>query len=97
MEAANLGGTLADAPGAAVDEALAVLAEVPAFRPSIDDWLRSALAVRAGIESPRDSLAIPTWHYGHEPTNVFATAIAKYFRNAVSEAIRMPPSHINIW
>ena len=30
---------------------------------------------------------IPTWHYGHEPPNVFATAIAKYFRNATREAI----------
>jgi predicted Rossmann-fold nucleotide-binding protein len=87
MEAANLGGTLAGAPASAVEEAVAALAEVPAFRPSIDDWLRPALVVRAGIESPHASLAIPTWHYGHEPTNVFATAIAKYFRNAVREAI----------
>ena len=31
--------------------------------------------------------AIPTWHYGHEPSNVFATGIAKYFRNATREAI----------
>ena len=33
-----------------------------------------------------DSLGIPTWHYGHEPPNVFATAIAKYFRNSTREA-----------
>ncbi len=33
------------------------------------------------------SLGIPTWFYGHEPSNVFATAIAKYFRNALREAI----------
>ena len=30
----------------------------------------------------RESLGIPTWHYGHEPPNPFATSIAKYFRNA---------------
>ena len=30
---------------------------------------------------------MPTWHYGHEPPNLFATAIAKYFRNAQREAI----------
>jgi predicted Rossmann-fold nucleotide-binding protein len=87
MEAANLGCALADAPLTAVDDALGALAEVPAYRPSVDEWLRAALAVRAGIQDPHDTLAIPTWHYGHEPTNVFATAIAKYFRNAVREAI----------
>uniref|UniRef100_UPI00286DE816 LOG family protein n=1 Tax=Nocardioides sp. TaxID=35761 RepID=UPI00286DE816 len=38
---------------------------------------------RAGV----DSLGIPTWHYGHEPPNPFATAIAKYVRNATREAI----------
>ena len=36
---------------------------------------------------PADSLGIPTWHYGHEPPNVFATAIAKYFGNPTREAI----------
>ncbi|QIG42377.1 Rossmann fold nucleotide-binding protein [Nocardioides anomalus] len=85
MEAANLGCALpADGD---LDTALAALAGVPSFRPSVDAWLEPALAVRAGLTDPRPSLAIPTWHYGHEPSNVFATAIAKYFRNAVREAI----------
>jgi predicted Rossmann-fold nucleotide-binding protein len=87
MEAANLGSLLGRSPAAAVEDAVSALADVPAFRPSVDRWLAPALAVRAGIEDPHDSLAIPTWHYGHEPTNVFATAIAKYFRNATREAI----------
>ncbi len=87
MEAANLGCALAAAPPAAVTDAIARLAAAPSFRPSVDAWLEPALAVRAAIEAPHDSLAIPTWHYGHEPSNVFATAIAKYFRNAVREAI----------
>jgi predicted Rossmann-fold nucleotide-binding protein len=34
----------------------------------------------------RDNLGIPTWHYGHEPPNVFASGIAKYFRNSTREA-----------
>src|SRR4029079_5408903 len=34
-----------------------------------------------------ESLGIPTWHYGHEPPNVFASAIAKYFPNPTREAI----------
>jgi predicted Rossmann-fold nucleotide-binding protein len=28
---------------------------------------------------------VPTWFYGHEPPNVFAEGIAKYFSNAVRE------------
>ena len=42
---------------------------------------------RSVVAEPHDSLGIPTWHYGHEPSNVFATGIAKYFRNATREAI----------
>jgi predicted Rossmann-fold nucleotide-binding protein len=30
-------------------------------------------------------LAIPTWLYGHEPANLFAARIAKYFSNAIRE------------
>lgn len=86
MEAANLGCLLARSPLPALEAALDELASAPSFTPSIDEWLRPALAVRAQLSTPHDSLAIPTWHYGHEPTNVFATGIAKYFRNAVREA-----------
>ena len=43
--------------------------------------------MRERFPDGRESLGIPTWHYGHEPTNIFATAIAKYFRNALREAI----------
>ena len=86
MEAANLGGRLARQPTDALEDAVARLATAPTFRPSVDDWLAPALAV-CGHSEPANSLGIPTWHYGHEPSNVFATAIAKYFRNAQREAI----------
>ena len=86
MEAANLGAYLSESPAAALDEALARLAVVPGFRP-VDAWLEPARAVLAAHPTGHDSLGIPTWFYGHEPTNVFATAIAKYFRNALREAI----------
>ena len=33
----------------------------------------------------RGGLAIPTWLYGHEPANLFAAGIAKYFSNAIRE------------
>ena len=31
------------------------------------------------------SLGVPTWFYGHEPPNVFAEGVAKYFSNAIRE------------
>jgi predicted Rossmann-fold nucleotide-binding protein len=91
MEAANLGARLAEQPPEALDEALARLAAAPSFRPSVDAWLAPARGVLAGVPQPADTLAdtlgIPTWHYGHEPSNVFATAIAKYLHNPTREAI----------
>ncbi len=32
-------------------------------------------------------MSIPTWFYGHEPPNVFASSIAKYFSNALREDV----------
>jgi predicted Rossmann-fold nucleotide-binding protein len=87
MEAANLGGRFATAPPGALDAALDRLAAVPSFRPSIDAWAAAARDVLALDPHPSASLGVPTWHYGHEPPNLFATAIAKYFRNAQREAI----------
>lgn len=34
-----------------------------------------------------ENLAIPTWFYGHEPSNVFASHIAKYFSNSIREDV----------
>jgi len=85
MEAANLGGRLPDAD--AVDDAVARLAGAPSFRPSFDAWLAPAREVLSASPEARDTLGVPTWHYGHEPSNVFATGIAKYVANATREAI----------
>ncbi len=38
-----------------------------------------------GTPSDEGGLAVPTWLYGHEPANLFAGAIAKYFSNAIRE------------
>lgn len=88
MEAANLGAWLAHQPDpdAAIDEALGVLADAPSYRPSIGAWAERAFAVLDRFPQGGESLGIPTWHYGHEPPNVFATAIAKFFRNSTREA-----------
>jgi predicted Rossmann-fold nucleotide-binding protein len=86
MEAGNLGGYLSAWPGA-LDEALAMLGAVPTYRSDLDSWTATAYAVRERwpAAAAGRSLAIPTWFYGHEPTNLFATAIAKYFANALRE------------
>ncbi|MEJ7831639.1 MAG: Rossmann fold nucleotide-binding protein [Nocardioides sp.] len=87
MEAVNLGARLSRRPGSDLDQALGMLADVPTFRPSLDAWAEAAFDVCGRFADPVDSVGIPTWHYGHEPPNVFATVIAKYFRNATREAI----------
>lgn len=86
MEAANLGARFADDP-AALSQALTRLAAVPDFKPDITAWARVALDLvhnDVGQES-RTTIGIPTWFYGHEPPNVFATQIAKFFSNALRE------------
>jgi predicted Rossmann-fold nucleotide-binding protein len=87
MEAANLGAYLARRPLGDLDAAVAMLAGVPSYRPDVGAWAGAAFAVVDRWPQGSDSLGIPTWHYGHEPPNPFATGIAKYFRNATREAI----------
>ncbi|TWE13110.1 LOG family protein [Rudaeicoccus suwonensis] len=87
MEAANLGALFEDATAlaAALDE----LAGVPSFRPSVDAWATIAFGIRDRLAQAQrpdaPSLGVPTWFYGHEPPNVFAAHIAKYFSNALRE------------
>ena len=87
MEAANLGAYLAHEPEEALAQALRILSATPLFRPDVGAWVSTAFDVLARHPEGSASLGIPTWHYGHEPPNPFATAIAKYFRNATREAI----------
>jgi len=90
MEAGHLGAYFAARGADEIDAALAVLANAPAMLP-IDAWLDAAFEVRARFPvSPEEaarcpSVALPTWLYGHEPPNAFATHIAKYFDNSVRE------------
>ncbi|MBD3946901.1 LOG family protein [Nocardioides ganghwensis] len=83
MEAANLGAYV---PGD-LEPALAAVAPVPSYAPDVGEWARVALDVVGATSAGRESLGIPTWHYGHEPPNVFATSIAKFFHNAPREAV----------
>ncbi|HEX7834518.1 MAG TPA: Rossmann fold nucleotide-binding protein [Pseudolysinimonas sp.] len=49
------------------------------------EWLGPAWLESLAIENPVETLSIPTWHYGHEPTSPFATHIAKLFQNSIRE------------
>jgi predicted Rossmann-fold nucleotide-binding protein len=90
MEAANLGAYLSSRPLTELSAAIDVLAAAPDFRDH-DPYTAAALEVRAAAElgpvgwPRRGGLAIPTWLYGHEPANLFAGQIAKYFSNAIRE------------
>jgi len=90
MEAANLGAFLADASDETLAGAVERLAESPDFTDP-DPYTAAALAVRAefaptgGPWARRGGLSVPTWLYGHEPANLFAARIAKYFSNAIRE------------
>lgn len=86
MEAANLGAFLSSQPVPVLDSAVAALGAVPSFTPDIGAWADAAFEVIDAQSPGVESLGIPTWHYGHEPPNPFATAIAKYVRNATREA-----------
>jgi predicted Rossmann-fold nucleotide-binding protein len=48
-------------------------------------WFKPAFEIVKRLSNLGSSLAIPTWHYGHEPTTPFATSIAKYFQNSIRE------------
>ena len=52
---------------------------------STQEYLDASIAVVERYPTGAESLAIPTWFYGHEPTNDFATAVAKYFSNSIRE------------
>jgi predicted Rossmann-fold nucleotide-binding protein len=101
MEAGNLGAFLAAyADPAVVDAALELLRPADRFdggQPVGSPGFERAAAAHVatarqvverfgrGGDGAGISLAIPTWFYGHEPTNLFASAHAKYFDNSLRE------------
>lgn len=85
MEAANLGAYAAPYDDGMLTEALELLAGAPRFTPSVTRWAGAAFEVRSRWPRGGRSVGIPTWFYGHEPPNAFASHIAKYFSNATRE------------
>ena len=51
----------------------------------MEGYIDCAYAVLDAYPDGAESLAIPTWFYGHEPTNLFSKHIAKYFSNSIRE------------
>lgn len=85
MEAANFGAVSSNLSIDEVDQLLDQLAVAPDFASDADNFIAVALDVVARITDPVDNLSVPTWFYGHEPSNPFATHIAKYFSNSERE------------
>jgi len=90
MEAANLGAYTSGFPDppAVLDRALSDLKDAPVYNHA--DWLLVGYRAWQAMGKPPQptknrNLGIPTWFYGHEPPNVFATDVAKYFENSVRE------------
>jgi len=83
MEAANLGASLAGYDAEALGDAVDLLAAAPHYED--DAYVDRALAVRERYPDRTESLAVPTWFYGHEPSNLFSTHVAKYFANSIRE------------
>lgn len=83
MEAANLGAYFAGRPTTDLDQALSMLQEAPKY--THKDFQVKAYEVIEQFPNGAESLAIPTWFYGHEPSNLFSTHIAKYFSNSIRE------------
>lgn len=83
MEAANLGAYLAGRSPEELEWALDTLAKSPKYTDA--GFHEAALSVLDRFPEGQESLAIPTWFYGHEPSNLFATYIAKYFSNSIRE------------
>ncbi|MEV0560733.1 hypothetical protein [Dactylosporangium sp. NPDC050588] len=68
---------------AALDVRAAYARPVPPTPDSVEP--ADQVAVDPVTWARRGGLAIPTWLYGHEPANLFAAKIAKYFSNAIRE------------
>lgn len=83
MEATNLGAYFAGKPHEDLLKAIGILQQAPHY--TNKDFNQKALDVLEEFPEGNESLAIPTWFYGHEPSNLFASHIAKYFSNSIRE------------
>jgi len=86
MEAANLGAYLSKhADRGALDRALVILKEAPAYERDPARYIEATRRVLATESNGATSLGVPTWVYPDEPVNLFSSHIAKYFSNSMRE------------
>ena len=86
MEAANLGAYLSKhADRGALDRALAILKEAPAYERDPARYVEATRRVLTDLPDGATSLGVPTWVYPDEPVNLFSSHIAKYFSNSMRE------------
>lgn len=83
MEAANLGAYLAGVTDKELEEALLILSRAPVYTDR--GYMECAQEVLDLFRHGHAGLAVPTWFYGHEPSNLFSVHIAKYFSNSLRE------------
>ena len=83
MEAANLGAYLSREDASALDKAIDHLTAAPHYEDSA--YFDVSYDVLDTYPEGAESLAIPTWFYGHEPSNLFPSHVAKYFANSIRE------------
>ena len=99
MEAANFGAFLAPCADEVLDEALDILKRPPCNWNGEDWLASAArsrafvLRRMPGLGQDADwttlaphaacNLGVPTWYYGREPPNLFATHVGKYFFNSL--------------
>lgn len=83
MEAANLGAYFANYSEQEMCDAIAYMSKASYYRNH--DYIRLAYDMLRKYPEGAGNLAVPTWFYGHEPTNLFASHIAKYFSNSIRE------------
>ena len=98
MEASNLGAWFATRVEDDLRVAVRMLERVPRVKPvapgspdwNSGSWLGPAFEVmerfpRDATDPRTESVGVPTWFYGHEPPNPFASHIAKFFENSIRE------------
>lgn len=84
MEATHLGAWMAGRSEEELQQALSIMSAASVYTDSL--WLPTAWQVRNQFPNlGYESLGIPTWLYGHEPSTPLATHIAKYFDNSIRE------------
>ena len=83
MEAGSLGAWFAAYEAEDLEEAVELLRQETAFL--ADQYMQCAYVVRDKFPDGAANLAVPTWCFGHEPTNLFAPHVAKYFANSIRE------------